>query len=180
MARLVDWEDRENDWLAVNQFEIVGKTPRQPDIVLFLNGLPIVVIELKGTEGKGLPEAFNQIETYKDQVPELFRANLLSVISDGITARYGSVSADFDRFMRWRTVDGETLVDESSALALETLIRGLLARPVLLADAPPLRGLRGRGPRAGQEDRRLPPVPRRPEGPGARPGGPRGRRPRPG
>ena len=92
-----------------------------------------MVIELKGTEGKGLPEAFNQIETYKDQVPELFRANLLSVISDGITARYGSVSADFDRFMRWRTVDGETLVDEGSALALETLIRGLLAPPVLLA-----------------------------------------------
>ena len=133
VARLVDWEDRDNDWLAVNQFEVVGKTARQPDIVLFLNGLPIVVIELKGTEGKGLPEAFNQIKTYKDQVPELFRANLVSVISDGITARYGSVSADFDRFMRWRTIDGEALVEETSALALETLIHGLLARPVLLA-----------------------------------------------
>ncbi|TPE53287.1 type I restriction endonuclease subunit R [Amaricoccus solimangrovi] len=133
VARLVDWEDRDNDWLAVNQFEIVGKTPRQPDILLFLNGLPIVVIELKGAEGKGLPEAFNQIETYKDQVPELFRANLISVISDGISARYGSVSADFERYMRWRTVDGETLVDEGSALALETLIHGLLAPSTLLA-----------------------------------------------
>jgi type I restriction enzyme R subunit len=132
VARLVDWDDAENDWLAVNQFELAGRSVRYPDITLFLNGLPLVVIELKGTEGKGLPEAFNQIETYKDQVPELFRANLLSVISDGITARYGSVSADFDRFMRWRTVDGEALVDESSALALETLIRGLLAPPVLL------------------------------------------------
>ena len=133
VARLVDWEDRDNDWLAVNQFEIVGRTARQPDIVLFLNGLPIVVVELKGPEGKGLREAFNQIETYKDQVPEIFRANLLSVISDGVTARYGSVSADFDRFLRWRTIDGETLVEETSALALETLIRGLLAPPVLLA-----------------------------------------------
>jgi type I restriction enzyme, R subunit len=131
VARLVDWENNDNDWLAVNQFEIVGKSARQPDVVLFLNGLPIVVIELKGTEGKDLPHAFRQIETYKNQVPELFRANLLSVISDGITARYGSVSADLDRFMHWRTIDG-TSVDEGAALELETLIRGLLPPPVLL------------------------------------------------
>lgn len=74
---------------------IVGKTSRKPDILLYLKGLPIVVIELKGTEGKGLPEAFNQIETYKADLPERFRTNLFSVISDGIAARYGSVSADF-------------------------------------------------------------------------------------
>ena len=132
-ARLVDWENRGNDWLAVNQMEIVGKAPRKPDVLLFLNGLPLVVIELKGTEGKGLPEAFNQIETYKADLPELFRTNLFSVISDGITARYGSVSADFDRFMRWRTVDGETLVKDGTDLALETLIHGLLAPETLLA-----------------------------------------------
>lgn len=76
------------------------------------------MIELKGTESKGLPE--------------LFRYNLLSVISDGITARYGSLSADFDRFMRWRTVDGETLVKDGSDLVLETLIHGLLAPATLL------------------------------------------------
>lgn len=132
-ARLVDWENRGNDWLAVNQLEIVGKAPRKPDVILYLNGLPLVVIELKGTEGKGLPEAFNQIETYKADLPELFRANLFSVISDGIAARYGSVSADFDRFMRWRTVDGETLVKDGTDLALETLIHGLLAPETLLA-----------------------------------------------
>ena len=83
-ARLVDWENRGNDWLAVNQLEIVGKAPRKPDVILYLNGLPLVVVELKGTEGKGLPEAFNQIETYKADLPELFRTNLFSVISDGI------------------------------------------------------------------------------------------------
>jgi type I restriction enzyme R subunit len=132
VARVVDWEDEDNDWLAANQLEIVGRSTRIPDIVLYLNGLPLVVVELKGTEGKGLPEAFNQIQTYKADLPELFRTNLLSVISDGITARYGSVSADFDRFMRWRTVDGETLVPEDSALALETLIKGLMAPKVLL------------------------------------------------
>lgn len=132
-ARLVDWEDCDNDWLAVNQLEIVGKAPRKPDVLLYLNGLPVVVIELKGTEGKGLPEAFNQIETYKADLPELFRTNIFSVISDGIAARYGSVSADFDRFMRWRTVDGETLVKDGTDLALETLIHGLLAPETLLA-----------------------------------------------
>lgn len=132
-ARIVDWENRDNDWLAVNQLEIVGKAPRKPDVLLYLNGLPLVVVELKGTEGKGLPEAFNQIETYKADLPELFRTNLFSVISDGITARYGSVSADFDRFMRWRTVDGETLVKDGTDLALETLIHGLLAPETVLA-----------------------------------------------
>ncbi len=132
-ARLVDWDDAANDWLAVNQLEVVGKNPRIPDVVLYLNGLPLVVVELKGTEGAGLPEAFNQIETYKADLPELFRCTLFSVISDGLTARYGAVSAEFDRFMRWRTVDGERLVPETSALALETLIHGLLRPATLLA-----------------------------------------------
>ena len=168
-ARLVDWSNAENDWLAVNQFEIVGKSLRFTDVVLFRNGLPLVVVELKGTEGADLPAAFNQIETYKADVPEIFRANLLSVISDGITARYGSVSADLDRYMLWRTVDGETLVEETSALAIETMVKGLLSPETLLAM---LRGIRGRGQRARQEDRGLPPVPRGPEGRGVRSGGP--------
>ena len=132
VARLVDWEDRENDWLAVNHVEIAGKSDRRPDILLYLNGLPIVVFELKGTEGDDLEAAFNQIQTYRGEVPELFRTNLFSVVSDRLTARYGSISADMDRFMRWRTIHGETLVDDRSALALETLIRGLLDPAILL------------------------------------------------
>lgn len=132
LARLVDWENRQNDWLVVSQFEIAGKSVRRPDIVIFLNGLPIVVVELKGTENGTLRGACNQIETYKSQIPDLFRTNAFSVISEGVTARYGSISADFDRFMRWRTVDGENVVDDVSALALQTLVRGLLAPETIL------------------------------------------------
>jgi type I restriction enzyme R subunit len=132
IARLIDWDDEQNDWLVVNQFEVAGKSVRRPDLVVFLNGLPIVVIELKGTETGTLKGAFNQIETYKAQVPALFRTNAFSVISEGVTARYGSISASLDRYMRWRTVDGETLVQDGTDLALSTLIRGLLSPATIL------------------------------------------------
>ncbi|MFN4060385.1 MAG: type I restriction endonuclease subunit R [Paracoccus hibiscisoli] len=132
LARVIDWEDRENDWLAVNQFEIAGRSVRRPDVIIFLNGLPVVVLELKGTQTGTLKGACNQIETYKSQISDLFRTNVFSVISDGVTARYGSVSANFDRFMRWRTIDGETIIEDTSALALQTLIRGLLAPDTIL------------------------------------------------
>lgn len=132
VVRLVDWDDRANDWRAVSQFDVVGMSPRIPDVVVFLNGMPLVVVELKGTEGKDVEAAFNQIETYKAQVPDLFRTTLLNVISDGHNARYGSLSAGLDRFMAWRTVDGEDLVPPGT-FALDTLTRGLLNRQTLLA-----------------------------------------------
>lgn len=132
VVHLVDWSDQNNDWRAVNQVDVVGKAPRIPDMVIFLNGLPLVVIELKGTEGKDIEAAFNQIETYKADIPDLFRTTLFNVISDGFTARYGSLSANLDRFMTWRTLDGETLVPAGTDLALETLARGLLNRQTLL------------------------------------------------
>lgn len=132
IARLVDWDNKGNDWLVVNQFEVVGKSARRPDVIIFLNGMPIIVIELKGTETGSLKGAFNQIETYKSQVPDLFRTNAFNVISEGVTARYASLSANFDRFMRWRTVDGETLVEDGTALALQTLMEGLLNQDVIL------------------------------------------------
>lgn len=132
LARLIDWDNTLNDWCAVSQFEVAGKSLRRPDVVLFLNGLPVVVIELKGTESGTLKGAFNQIETYKAQIPDLFRTNAFSVISEGITARYGSLSADLDRFMRWRTIDGEEVIGDTSALALQVLMRGLLTPKNLL------------------------------------------------
>ena len=132
VVKLIDWTDQGNDWRAVNQFDVVGKTTRIPDVVIFLNGMPLVVIELKGTEGKDITAAFNQIETYKADIPELFRTGLLNVISDGHTAQYGSLSANLDRFMTWRTIDGEAMVKEGSDLALETLAKGLLSRQTLL------------------------------------------------
>jgi type I restriction enzyme R subunit len=133
-AKLVDWKDVRNEWLAVNQFTVVGANKRRPDVLIFLNGLPIVVIELKGPESASadIQSAYNQIQTYKADVPAVFRSNLIAVVSDGFAARYGTISADFDRFMAWRTVDGETLVDPKSVLAWETLVKGLLRRDVLL------------------------------------------------
>lgn len=132
IARLVDWGDDGNDWLVTNQFEVVGQTARRPDVVVFLNGMPLIVIELKGTESGTLKGAFNQIETYKAQVPDLFRTNAFNVISEGVTARYGTLSANLDRYMRWRTLDGEVLVPDGTDLALETMIRGLLNTGTIL------------------------------------------------
>jgi type I restriction enzyme R subunit len=133
-AKLVDWKDKHNEWLAVSQFTIVGANKRRTDILIFLNGLPLVVMELKGPEAKNadIVSAYNQIQTYKADIPALFRTNLMSVLSDGFAARYGTLSADFDRHMAWRTVDGEELVDPKSAMAWETLVRGLLRRDVIL------------------------------------------------
>ncbi len=113
---------------------MVGATKRRTDILIFLNGLPLVVLELKGPEAKSanILSAYHQIQTYKSDIPVLFRTNLMSVLSDGFAARYGTLSADFDRHMAWRTVDGETLVDPHSLVAWETLVRGLLRRDVLL------------------------------------------------
>ena len=133
-ARLIDWNDTHNEWLAINQFTVVGANKRRTDILIFLNGLPLVVMELKGPEAKNadIVSAYNQIQTYKSDIPALFRTNLMSVLSDGFAARYGTISADFDRHMAWRTVDGASLVDPKSAIAWETLVRGLLRRDVLL------------------------------------------------
>lgn len=131
-VRLVDWSNGDNDWRAINQVDVSGKTARIPDVVLFLNGLPLVVVELKGTEGADVEAAFNQVETYKSDIPDLFRTTLLNVISDGLNARYGSLSAGLDRYMAWRTVDGVTMEPAQSALALQTLTRGLLRPDVLL------------------------------------------------
>jgi type I site-specific restriction-modification system R (restriction) subunit len=137
-VRLVDFEsagafDR-NDWLAVNQFTVIenGHT-RRPDIVLFVNGLPLGVIELKnpGDENATLHGAFNQLQTYKAQIPSLFRTNALLVTSDGIKARVGSLTADEERFMPWRSIDGETIAPTSHP-QLETVIRGVFDRATLL------------------------------------------------
>ncbi|WP_374587474.1 type I restriction endonuclease subunit R [Ideonella dechloratans] len=135
-VKLVDWNDPAgNDWLAVNQFSIQGpKRPRRPDVVLFLNGLPVVVLELKnpGDENADLWAAFNQLQAYKEDVPDLFIANELLVISDGIEARVGSLTADRERFMAWRTIDGVTVDPLGGMRELETLVHGLFQRELLL------------------------------------------------
>lgn len=133
---LIDFEHPElNDWLAVSQFVVInGQNKRRPDVVVFVNGLPLGVIELKapGSAGAHLLGAFNQLQTYKQQIPALFHTNALLVTSDGIAARVGSLSADLERFMPWRTTDG-TNVAPKGAPELSTLIEGVFEHRRLLA-----------------------------------------------
>lgn len=135
-VRLIDWADvKANDWLAINQFSIQGpKHTRRPDIILFVNGLPLVLLELKNPADvkADLGKAFDQIQTYKEQIPDLFQYNEVLVITDGSEARMGSLSADVERFMNWRTIDGETLDPLGQFNELETLVRGALAPEMLL------------------------------------------------
>lgn len=128
---VLDFEG-ENDLLAVQQFTVHGQKLRRPDIVLFVNGLPLVVIELKNPADPNADyeKAYHQIQTYKADIPQLFAFNLLNVISDGTVARYGSLSADLSRHSRWRLVGGEKV--SKGQLELETLIRGLLDPTTLL------------------------------------------------
>ncbi|MDR0458673.1 MAG: type I restriction endonuclease subunit R, partial [Burkholderiaceae bacterium] len=130
-AALIDFERPErNDWLAVSQFTVInGQRHRRADVVVFVNGLPLAVIELKapGSENATLADAFTQLQTYKQEIAALFRANALLVISDGLSARVGSLSADSERFMPWRTTDGKVIAPKGSA-DLSTLIEGVFER----------------------------------------------------
>ncbi|MGB2924372.1 MAG: type I restriction endonuclease, partial [Limnothrix sp.] len=104
---LIDWQHPENnEFLAINQFTISEDNhTRRPDIILFVNGLPLVVIELKNAADQKADTyaAFSQLQTYKKEIPSLFTHNALLVISDGLTAKAGSLSADYNRFMNWKT-----------------------------------------------------------------------------
>jgi type I restriction enzyme R subunit len=135
-VRLFDFDNPENnDWLVVNQFSIKGPHhTRRPDIIVFINGLPIAVLELKNPadENADIWDAFNQLQTYKDHIPDLFITNELLVIADSVTARVGSLTADKEWFMSWRTIDGETIDPLGQFRETETLIRGLFRRDLLL------------------------------------------------
>ncbi|MEN2987614.1 type I restriction endonuclease subunit R [Tistrella sp. BH-R2-4] len=134
-VRLIDFDDHAaNDWLATGQFTVIeGGINRRPDIVVFINGLPLGVIELKapGGETATLAGAHNQLQTYKAQIPSLFRTNAVLVTSDGITARVGSLTADQERFMPWRTTDGKVIAAKGQP-ELGILIDGVFDRRRLL------------------------------------------------
>lgn len=134
-ARLIDFENIDNnDWVAVNQFVIVeNKSKRRPDVILFVNGLPLVVIELKnpGSESADLESAYNQLQTYKAQISSLFRTNQILIISDGLKARIGSLTANFERFMPWRTINGDEIAKDGYT-ELEVMVKGILDRERLL------------------------------------------------
>ncbi len=136
IIQLIDCADPgNNDWAVVNQYTVKGPDRlRRPDIAVFINGLPIAVIELKnpGDEEATIWTAYNDLQTYKQQISSLFTSNELLVISDGVEARIGSLTADEDWFMPWRTVDGSEIAP-TIAPQLETLIRGLFS-PERLAE----------------------------------------------
>ncbi|APG59338.1 type I restriction endonuclease subunit R [Christiangramia salexigens] len=132
---LIDFNTPENnDFIAANQFTIVEDgVNKRPDVILFVNGIPLVVIELKNAadENATIKSAFRQIETYKAVIPSLFTYNAFTVISDGLEARAGTVSSGMSRFMAWKSEDGK---EEASNLVsqMETLIKGMLNKETLL------------------------------------------------
>lgn len=132
---VVDFDEpNNNDWLVVNQLTITeGGRKRRPDLVVFLNGLPIAVIELKNaaSENATIWDAFQQLQTYKQELPSLFVFNELLVISDGLEARIGTLSSDKERFLPWRTIEGEELAPKTMS-QLKVLIRGVFDKRRLL------------------------------------------------
>lgn len=136
-VRLIDFENVSNNVFTVtNQFTVVeGGYNRRPDVVAFINGLPVAVIELKNaaSENATISDAFNQLQTYKEQIPSLFRTNAALITSDGLLARIGSLSAGEDRFMPWRTVTGaQDDFTPEGPREMDTLLRGVFQPAYLL------------------------------------------------
>ncbi|PGH37941.1 MAG: DEAD/DEAH box helicase, partial [Candidatus Nephrothrix sp. EaCA] len=132
---MIDFENiRNNQFLVVNQYTVVEREQnKRPDIILFVNGIPLAVIELKNAsdEKASIRKAYEQIQTYKATIPSLFIYNAVCIISDGLECKAGSLSADFSRYMAWKTVDG--LKEESrSKPQLVTLLKGMLQPSVFL------------------------------------------------
>ena len=135
-VRVLDFDDPDgNDWLAVNQFTVVeNRHERRPDIVLFVNGLPLAVIELKNPadENATIRTAFQQLQTYRAEIQSLFAFNAALIVSDGLEARIGTLTAGWEWFKPWRTIAGEALADRSLP-QLQVLLEGVFHRRRLLA-----------------------------------------------
>lgn len=133
-AYILDFENIENnDFIAVNQFTVIEEENKRPDIVIFVNGIPLVVVELKSAsdENVGIDEAYNQIQTYKKTIPSLFNYNAFCVLSDGINAKVGTLTSNIERYMNWRTVDGENIAPLEYP-QYEVLFNGMLIKERLL------------------------------------------------
>ena len=132
---LIDYEKPENnEFLVINQFTIIeGNVNKRPDIILFVNGLPLVVIELKNAadENATIKTAFNQLQTYKQAIPSLFHYNALLIVSDGWDALYGSLTAPKQFFVPWKSIDGNLVADENMP-QMEVMAKGMLNKNVLL------------------------------------------------
>ena len=132
---LIDFENIENnEFLVCNQFTVLeNNTNKRPDVVLFVNGLPVVVVELKNPadENATVRKAFTQLQNYKRAIPTLFHYNSILVASDGLDAKTGTISSDYSRFIAWKSADGFT-EDKQTIPQIETLIRGMLRKTTLL------------------------------------------------
>jgi type I restriction enzyme R subunit len=131
---LFDFENPgSNDFLATNQFTVIeNNVERRPDVILFVNGIPLLILELKNLadEDATIWTAYGQFQTYEDQLPSLFRYNEILVISDGIEARAGTITSEKERFMQWKTIDGEK--PKKGLTEIEVLLRGICEKTRLL------------------------------------------------
>ncbi|GGO85359.1 type I restriction endonuclease subunit R [Wenjunlia tyrosinilytica] len=125
-VKLIDFDNPDsNDWLAVNQFTIVENKHRRPDVLVFINGIPVALLELKSPadEHATLKNAWNQIQTYRTDIPSAFTSNAIVVISDGTSAAMSSFSGGFEHYAPWKTIDGRDVVNGRPAL--EVLLKGV-------------------------------------------------------
>lgn len=136
IVKVIDFDHpNNNSFIAINQFTVIHKAEKRPDVVLIVNGLPLVVIELKSAvrEDATIQDGYLQIKTYQDMIKPLFHYNAFNIISDGVNARYGSITADYDRYMQWKQVDSHSpIVDEAHIAQIGTLMKGLLHKERLL------------------------------------------------
>lgn len=133
-AYIMDFENMQNNnFIAVNQFTVIEEENKRPDIVIFVNGIPLVVVELKSAsdENVGIDEAYNQIQTYKKTIPSLFNYNAFCVLSDGVNAKVGTLTSNIERYMNWRTVDGENIAPLEYP-QYEVLFNGMFIKERLL------------------------------------------------
>ncbi|MEG2936112.1 MAG: type I restriction endonuclease subunit R, partial [Clostridium sp.] len=133
-AYVIDFNNKlKNDFLVVNQFTIIEHEERRPDLIIFVNGIPLVVVELKSAsdENVSIDSAFNQIQTYKHDIPALFNYNGFCVLSDGINAKVGTITSNEERFMNWRSVDGVSIASLDMP-QYEVMLRGLFGKERLL------------------------------------------------
>lgn len=133
-AYIIDFEEPENnEFLAVNQLTIVENEQRRPDIIVFVNGIPLIVMELKSAvdENVGIESAYNQIQTYKKDIPSLFNYTAFCILTDGVNARVGTITSSLEWFMNWRTVDGVN-IEPLSKPQFETMILGMMNKETLI------------------------------------------------
>ena len=135
-VQIVDFSEegiKNNEFLVINQFTIIENEERRPDLLIFVNGIPLVIIELKSAsdENVGIESAYNQIQTYKKDIPSLFNYNAFCILSDGINAKAGTITSNEERYMNWRSIDGK-VVEPLSNPQYEVMFGGMLQKQRLL------------------------------------------------